>query len=341
MSHLFCEARHAILTSARVASGDLSDRFGRRPTIILGSLFCCIGAIIQTALLEYPTPVITRCISGIGLGLVSATMVTYICETTPSHFRGLAVTFFNFATAIGLLLALVVGYDTQSYGADTSFRITTALQILWAALLALGLWYQHESPRYLVKCGKLAQANRVLARLRRQPQGLADMDRFSPELNEMIAHYEHHIRLSPQGRYLTDWANCFRGPFWTQRSNSNLRRTILGVSLMMMQQLSGFNALLNFVTIAIKALGSISDPFIISLIPTMICVICLAFSFWILEIVGRRNALLWGSVLMLTWHFMIGIVGADDGQRDNAIITEVAFACTGLATFSLTWGPAS
>ncbi|RVX73571.1 hypothetical protein B0A52_02459 [Exophiala mesophila] len=309
----------AILGS--IASGDLSDRLGRRPTIILGSQLCNIGAILQAAVPEYTTTVAARCISGIGLGFVSATMMTYICEISPPHFRAVAMTFYNSGTAVGLLVALCVSYKTQSYSANTSFRITTAIQILWATLLGL-FWFLPESPRYLVKCGNLTKAKRALAHLRGQPQSLADMDQMPPELGEMIAHDEHHVRLLPQGRYLTDWANCFRGPLWVQRYNSNLRRTILGVSLMMMQQLSGSNALLNFVTVIIKAIDTISDPFIISLIPTLICVVCLPFSFVVLEVVGRRNALLWGSALMLFCHVIIACTGVADGRMGLALITE-------------------
>lgn len=43
----------------------------------------------------------------------------------------------------------------------------------------------------------------------------------------------------PGGGYFASWFNCFRGGLFN--TSSNLRRTILGTSLQMMQQMTGIN----------------------------------------------------------------------------------------------------
>jgi len=54
------------------------------------------------------------------------------------------------------------------------------------------------------------------------------------ELAEIIANHEYESELIPQGSYFASWAACFTGGL--RNPASNLRRTILGTSIQMMQQ---------------------------------------------------------------------------------------------------------
>jgi hypothetical protein len=59
------------------------------------------------------------------------------------------------------------------------------------------------------------------------------------ELAEIIANNEYEKSLMPATSYFGSWAACFSGSLWN--GNSNLRRTILGTSMQMMQQWTGIN----------------------------------------------------------------------------------------------------
>lgn len=91
-----------------------------------------------------------------------------------------------------------------------------------------------ESPRYLVKRGRMAKATDSLARIQGQPK---DPNFVEEELAEIVSNYEYELSVVPQSSYLASWANCFKGSLWD--GSSNLRRTILGTSLQMMQQWTG------------------------------------------------------------------------------------------------------
>ncbi len=106
-----------------------------------------------------------------------------------------------------------------------------ALQLLWAVILASGLFWLPESPRYFVIKGKLDKAAHVLERLRDQPAG---SELVQAELTEIIANHEYEMSVIPQQGYFSSWANCFKGGL--KNPASNLRRTILGTSIQMMQQ---------------------------------------------------------------------------------------------------------
>jgi hypothetical protein len=130
-----------------------------------------------------------------------------------------------------MLLAACVVYGTQNRADTGSYRIPIALQFPWALILGGGLLLLPDSPRYFVKKGKIEAASDALSRVRGQPK---DSKYVQSELAEIIANEEYERALIPNATWFGSWANCFKGSLWA--SNSNLRKTILGTSLQMMQQ---------------------------------------------------------------------------------------------------------
>jgi MFS family permease len=182
-------------------------------------------------------------------------------EIAPKKVRGALVSGYQFCITIGILLASCVDYGTQNRNDTGSYRIPIAIQMLWAIILAIGLFLLPESPRYFVKKGNLEKAAHVLARLRGEPEG---SEYIQQELAEIVANNEYEMSVIPQHGYIGSWLNCFKGGL--RNSSSNLRRTILGTSLQMMQQVrtlrsSGLLALSQRYIIACFAFPSQYTPF--------------------------------------------------------------------------------
>ncbi|MCJ1357417.1 MAG: hypothetical protein MMC33_007413 [Icmadophila ericetorum] len=313
--------------------GDLADFFGRRTTIILGCGVFIIGVILQTASAGLGLLVAGRLIAGFGIGFVSAIIILYMSEIAPRKVRGAIVSGYQFCITIGLLLASCVDYGTQNRNDSGSYRIPIALQMLWAIILAIGLFFLPESPRYFVKKGRLDRAAHALARVRGQP---ADSEFVQTELAEIIANHEYELQVVPQTSYIGSWLNCFKGGL--SRPSSNLRRTILGTSLQMMQQWTGVNFIFYFGTTFFEELGTISNPFLIGLITTLVNVCSTPISFWTIERFGRRPLLIWGALGMVVCQFIVGIVGTADSSQP-ATKTLIAFICIYIFFFASTWGP--
>jgi Sugar (and other) transporter len=129
------------------------------------------------------------------------------------------------------MLASCIVYATQDRKDTGSYRIPIAIQIIWALILGGGLMFLPDSPRYFVKKGNLAAASDSLSRLRGQPM---DSEYIQVELSEIVANEEYERQLIPSTTWFGSWANCFKGSVF--KANSNLRKTILGTSMQMMQQ---------------------------------------------------------------------------------------------------------
>jgi sugar porter (SP) family MFS transporter len=319
-------------------AGDLADWFGRRTTIIAGCIIFIIGVILQTASTGLGLLVAGRLVAGVGVGFVSAIIILYMSEIAPKKVRGALVSGYQFCITIGIFLASCVDYGTQNRLDTGSYRIPMAIQMAWALILGIGLFLLPESPRYYVKKGNLEQATHVLTRLRGEPEG---SEYIQQELAEIVANHEYEMSVIPQSGYFGSWYNCFKGGL--RVPSSNLRRTILGTSLQMMQQWTGINFIFYFGTTFFQELGTIKNPFLIQLVTTLVNVCSTPISFWIIERYGRRRILIWGAVGMLVCEFIVAIVGVTKGrisEHDNAAVSaQIAFICFYIFFFATTWGP--
>ncbi|KAF7947615.1 hypothetical protein EAE96_008697 [Botrytis aclada] len=321
-----------------IIAGDMADWIGRRTTVMLGCLIFIVGVILQTASTGLGLLVAGRLVAGFGVGFVSATIILYMSEICPKKIRGALVSGYQFCVTIGLLLASCVDYGTQNRLDTGSYRIPIGLQIAWAIILGGGLFFLPESPRYYVKKGKLDQAASNLARLRGEPEG---SDYIQQELTEIIANHEYEMSVIPQTGYFGSWMNCFKGGLGN--AGSNLRRTILGTSLQMMQQWTGVNFIFYFGTTFFQALKTIKNPFLIGLITTLVNVCSTPISFYTIERFGRRTILIWGAAGMLICEFIVAIIGVTAGRESQnntaAVSAMIAFICIYISFFASTWGP--
>jgi sugar porter (SP) family MFS transporter len=336
-------------------AGDAADWIGRKWTVILGCLIYIVGVVIQmiTGLGDPLAAIVAgRLIAGIGVGFESAVVILYMSEICPRKVRGALVAGYQFCITIGIMLAACVVYATEGRTDTGSYRIPIAIQFLWAIILAGGLFLLPDSPRYFVKKANLPAATDALARLRGQPK---DSEYIQVELAEIVANEEYERQLIPNTTWFGSWANCFKGSLF--KPNSNLRKTILGTSLQMMQQWTGVNFIFYYSTPFLKSTGAISNSFIISMIFTVINVCSTPISFWTVERFGRRTILLWGAVGMLICQFLVAIIGVTVGfnhtspaptsadpertlaNNISAVNAQIAFIAIFIFFFASTWGP--
>lgn len=276
--------------------------------------------------------------------------LTICLPQCPRKVRGALVAGYQFCITIGLLLAACVVYGSQKYTDTRAYRIPIGIQFPWGVILGVGLMFLPDSPRYFVKRGRLDRATDSLSRLRGQP---ADSEYIQVELAEIVANEEYERQLIPNTTWFGSWANCFKGSVFSAKSN--LRRTILGTSLQMMQQWTGVNFIFYYSTPFLQSTGAISNTFLISLIFTLVNVCSTPISFWTVERFGRRSILIIGALGMLICQFLVAIIGVtvgfnhthpdpsnpDASIADNipAVNAQIAFIAIFIFFFASTWGP--
>ncbi|KAI1302278.1 general substrate transporter [Xylaria venustula] len=322
-----------------LVGGDIADFIGRRPTIIGGCFVFAIGCILEISSTNQEVLfVFGRLIAGAGVGFISAVVILYMSEIAPKKVRGAMVSGYQFCITIGILLANVVVYTSQNRNDTGSYRIPIGVQFLWAIILGTGLFILPESPRFYVKKGEIEKAAKALAYVRGQPQ---DSEYIKDELAEIIANNEFEMANIPQMSYVQSWLACLKGSL--SKGDSPIRRTILGAGLQCAQQFTGINFIFYFGPPFFKQLGTIPNPFLISLITTLVNVLSTPISFFTIEKFGRRAILITGGIGMIVCQFIIAIVGVTAGRSSlnnySAVSAMISFICINIAFFASTWGP--
>ncbi|KAH7134292.1 general substrate transporter [Dactylonectria macrodidyma] len=298
----------------------LADRLGRRLSLCIGNVIFVAGVTVQTASTTIPTFTAGRCLAGFGVGVISAIIPLYQSETAPKRLRGTIVGTYQLSITIGLLLAAIVNNATKGRNDSGSYRIPVAIQFLWSIILFTGTIFLPETPRYLVKRGKLDKAMASLSRLRRLP---AEHPALEVELREIRENHEYEMSLCS-----ASWAACYRG--------DNLKRLLISCTLQALQQLTGVNFVFYYGTAFFRNSG-VENPFIISMITSCINTISTLPGLWAVEKLGRRQLLLIGAAGMGLCQLVVAIVGTVDPSSSGQKVL-VAFVCVFIFFFASTWG---
>jgi MFS family permease len=110
-----------------------------------------------------------------------------------------------------------------------SFRIPLFLQLIPAALLAVGTLLLPFSPRWLASKSRDAETLEVLSKLRERPQ-------TDPAVLQEWREIKVEVAMSEESS--TTWREMFQGRI--------RRRVMIGIGIMFFQQFSGINALLYY-----------------------------------------------------------------------------------------------
>ncbi|KAJ9548717.1 hypothetical protein OSB04_021260 [Centaurea solstitialis] len=249
-------------------SGWIADGVGRRRTFQLCAVPMVVGAACSAATSNLGGMLLGRFLVGIGLGIGPSVASLYITEVSPPSVRGTYGSFIQISTCLGLLGALLIGIPVKSISGW--WRICFWLSTIPAIVLAIAMMFCAESPHWLYKNGRNAEAEVEFRKL----LGAA------------------HVRSA-----MAELLRSDRGDESDTVTISELlfgrhsRVVFIGSTLFALQQLSGINAVFYFSSTVFRSVGvspNLANAFvgIVNLLGSIIALL-------LMDKLGRRVLLLW------------------------------------------------
>ncbi|CAP98035.1 hypothetical protein E8E15_000815 [Penicillium rubens] len=143
----------------------LGDRFGRRRTIMAGSVVQAVGAVFMASAGSLAQLTTSRVILGLGTGVLLATIPLWQSEISPADKRGAHVGMKGIFSGFGCALALFLDFGMSFTQGSVAWRFPFAFVVLLSIAVLVFICLLPESPRWLVRQGRLCEASEVLAAL--------------------------------------------------------------------------------------------------------------------------------------------------------------------------------
>jgi SP family sugar:H+ symporter-like MFS transporter len=268
-------------------AGGLADRWGRKKVMVAAAFLFAINSAGSAYAFSEWDLMAWRLVGGLAIGIASVIVPGYIAEIAPSRWRGGLASVQQLAITVGIFAALLSdaslanaagGADGELWWGLAAWRWMLLVGVAPAVVYGILALVIPESPQFLIRAGRDAEAARVLSRV----SGVRDTEGKIGQIRES---FEREDRASYRD---------LRGPAF------GLQPILwVGMAIAALQQLVGINAIFYYSTTLWKSVGfSESDSFTTSVITSIINVAMTFVAIFFVDRVGRRRLLLIGSVGM-------------------------------------------
>ncbi len=274
--------------------GRPADWWGRRPVLAMLAVLFVIAALGCALAWNWYALLFFRWLGGVAVGGASVVCPMYITEIAPAKRRGLLVAVSQLNIVLGILAAYFSNYlVARVLGADypSTWRWMFGVMTLPAVAFLLTALMIPESPRWLVKRGRRAQAEAVLARFGHQSP--------AQEAGEIEASLTADKGGAQQKLFQRKY----------------LKPLLLACMIAAFNQLDGINAVLYYASDIFRMAGAdkagaLMQSVIIGFTNLVMTILAMA----LIDRVGRKALLLVGSVTFVMSHVLAAWVFATHAQ---------------------------
>ncbi|KAJ5806044.1 uncharacterized protein N7503_003646 [Penicillium pulvis] len=262
------------------------DRLGRKMSVFTGACISCFGCALQAGSVNMTMLIIGRFIAGAAVGMLTSVVPMYAGEMAESSTRGMMSGLLQWMLSWGYLVAQWLGYGLSFTETSVQWRFPLAFQCIPGLILATGVWFLNESPRWLMEKDRHDEALATLQRL--HGDGTPEKEQYIElefqEIREAIDAERASTKIT--------WTSILTKPSWR-------RRLILGCAVQAFGPLSGINVINYYGTRIYASLGidTKTSLMIIGISGALSIVYCTG-GLWALERVGRIKPLIIGSAGM-------------------------------------------
>ncbi|XP_027344497.1 probable plastidic glucose transporter 1 isoform X2 [Abrus precatorius] len=146
-----------------ISTGSLVDKLGCRLTFQIDSIPLILGAIISAQAHSLNEIIGGRFLVGLGIGVNTVLVPIYISEVAPTKYRGALGSLCQIGTCLGIIASLFLGIAAEN---DPHWwRTMLYIASIPGFLVALGMQFAVDSPRWLCKAGRINDAKKVVSEL--------------------------------------------------------------------------------------------------------------------------------------------------------------------------------
>lgn len=309
-------------------SGEIGDRYGRRPVLVLAAVLFLVSALGCGLMPSFPTIILARILGGVGVGIASSMVPLYISEIAPANIRGRLVTYYQLAVTFGILVAYLSNAYLVQVGADAAERLSGWFGILFreevwrgmfivgalpALVFLLGLLVIPESPRWLLQKGNRAAGMALLTRFVGEVEAKADMQRWQQYSGQRPAPYRDLF--SPKLR----------------------KALLLGLLLPFFSQFCGINAIIYYGPSILNSTGvSLSNSLQSQILFGVANLVFTLIAVWKVDQLGRRPLYLIGTAAAALSLVVVGACLYTENTHGLLLLLSVVIF---LASFAFSIGP--
>ena len=310
-------------------AGVLSDRYGRKNILIMSGIFFALSAIGCALSGSFNGLVVYRLFGGIGVGIASMLSPLYISEIAPAKNRGKLVALYQLAITLGILVAYFANAYLLSLSTSESLvgasEMTSKIFVseVWRAMLGsetipaviflLLLFTIPKSPRWLTMKGKKEQAKRILLRFVTEEEANTEIQ----NVDDVLSKESSGIKA------------IFSGPYKLA--------LIIGISLAVLSQISGINAIIYYGPKILEEGGlqlgeALGGQVVIGIVNVLFTFVAL----WKIDDLGRKPLLTYGVIGIMISLLIVGLLFYLEVNNTYLLMT---FILTFIACFAFSFGP--
>ncbi|QLQ81935.1 hypothetical protein HG537_0G01890 [Torulaspora globosa] len=311
----------ALISSLLV--GRLGEKWGRRRTIMYGSLVFVIGGLLQGFAGKMIHLIVGRTISGLGVGLLSTIVPIYQSEISPPHNRGKLACIEFTGNIVGYAASVWIDYGCSFIEGNASWRVPLLLQSVIGFALFCGTFVIVETPRWLLNHDHDVEGLIVIADLHSDGDV---QDQKAKDEYQAIKETVLISRMEGEGKSHLQVFKRYR------------RRMLIAMSSQMFAQLNGINVISYYAPLVFEQAGWIGrEAILMTGINGLIYVLSTLPPWTLVDKWGRKPILLTGGFFM-----GCALVAISMSLLANIAATPklvVIFVIMFNAFFGFSWGP--
>ncbi|KAL2842382.1 general substrate transporter [Aspergillus pseudoustus] len=303
----------------------VTERWGHKKAV-LGSLVFLTGVLfIPFFSKTVEVLFVGQLLCGLAWGVFTTLAPAYASEVAPVALRAYLETFVVLCWGIGQFFSYAAIYSLVHHTDQWAWRIPLAVQWVWPVIIIPLLLFAPESPWWLVRHGRLVEAEQSVKRL----SSRSDTN-YETQAKQAVALMVETTNLEKALTEGASFVDCFRG--------SNLWRTEIGCIIWASQALCGF-AISNYAAYFYEQAGlSTSNAYKMTIGQGGIHFVCNILSIFITGRYGRRAIALVGYAGMTGAMLLLGFLALAHQTTPLGYGQAVMFLVW-YCTYQLTIGP--